>query len=94
LANPPHWTAEAAALQGSSYLVLPPPLNWLTANIGVHHVHHLSSSIPIYRLPRVLKDWPELRNTRCLTIVESVRSFNLALWDEASQRLVSFKRAA
>jgi acyl-lipid omega-6 desaturase (Delta-12 desaturase) len=93
-ANPPHWTAEAAALQGSSYLVLPPPLNWLTANIGVHHVHHLSSSIPFYRLPRVLKDWPELRNTRCLTIVESVRSFNLALWDEASQRLVSFKRAA
>jgi acyl-lipid omega-6 desaturase (Delta-12 desaturase) len=92
-AHPPRWTSEAAALQGSSYLILPEPLNWLTAYIGLHHVHHLSSGIPFYRLPHVLKDWPELRNARCLTIAESVRSFKLALWDEASQRLVAFKHS-
>jgi omega-6 fatty acid desaturase (delta-12 desaturase) len=93
-AHPPEWTAQAAALHGSSYLLLPQPLNWLTANIGLHHIHHLSSAIPFYRLPKVLKDWPELREARCLTIAESVRSFRLALWDESSQRLVSFKRSA
>jgi omega-6 fatty acid desaturase (delta-12 desaturase) len=93
-ARPPQWTAEVAALQGSSYVLLPKPLNWLTANIGLHHIHHLSSGIPFYRLPSVLKDWPELRNARCLTIAESVRSFKLALWDEATQRLVPFKRSA
>jgi omega-6 fatty acid desaturase (delta-12 desaturase) len=93
-ARPPQWTAEAAALYGSSYLLMPRPLNWLTANIGLHHIHHLSSGIPFYRLPNVLKDWPELRCARCLTIAESVRSLKLALWDEASQRLVSFKRLA
>ncbi|HKH19792.1 MAG TPA: fatty acid desaturase [Gammaproteobacteria bacterium] len=92
-AKPQQWTSEAAALYGSSYLVLPEPLNWLTANIGLHHVHHLSSGIPFYRLQRVLKDWPELRNARCLTITESVRSLKLALWDEASQRLVAFKHS-
>jgi acyl-lipid omega-6 desaturase (Delta-12 desaturase) len=92
-AHPPQWTSETAALHGSSYLILPEPLNWLTANIGLHHVHHLSSGIPFYRLPRVLKDWPELRSARCLTISESVRSFKLALWDEASQRLVAFRHS-
>src|SRR6185312_12600167 len=48
-ARPPDWSPETAALQGSSYYVLPPPLNWLTANIGLHHLHHLSSKIPFYR---------------------------------------------
>jgi omega-6 fatty acid desaturase (delta-12 desaturase) len=90
-AHPPEWTPEAAALQGSSYLLLPQPFRWLTANIGLHHIHHLASGIPFYRLPDVLRDWPELRNARCLTIAESVRSFKLALWDETSQRLIPFK---
>jgi omega-6 fatty acid desaturase (delta-12 desaturase) len=89
------WAPEMAALSGSSYLVLPQPLRWLTANIGLHHVHHLSSGIPFYRLPSVMNDWPELeQNVRRLGVRESVRSLKLALWDENSQRLIGFRQAS
>ncbi len=55
------WNVREAALHGSSHYDLPPVLRWLTANIGVHHVHHLASKIPYYRLGDVLRDFPELR---------------------------------
>ena len=65
-------------------------LRWFTANIGVHHVHHLCSRIPFYRLPHVLRKHPELRDIGRITLVESIRCVRLTLWDEARQRLVSF----
>jgi omega-6 fatty acid desaturase (delta-12 desaturase) len=92
--RPPDWSAQLAALHGSSYLLLPPPFKWLTCNIGIHHVHHLSSRVPFYRLPEVLKDWPELERARRLTIAESMRSLKFALWDETSERLVTFRDIA
>ena len=63
------------------------------ANIGVHHVHHLNSRIPYYRLPRVLRDHPELRHVGRLTLLESFRCVRLVLWDETQRRLVSFREA-
>src|SRR5690606_38408623 len=56
------WKRDLGALAGSSHYDLPPVLRWLTANIGIHHVHHLSSRIPYYRLPEVLRDRPELKD--------------------------------
>jgi omega-6 fatty acid desaturase (delta-12 desaturase) len=89
-----HWTPESAALFGSSYLILPQPFRWLTANIGLHHIHHLSSGIPFYRLVLVLRDWPELeQNVPRLGIRDGMRALKLALWDETSQELVSFRRS-
>ena len=70
---------------------LPAVLRWFTANIGVHHIHHLCSRIPYYRLPRVLRDHPELRDIGRLTLIESFRCVRLVLWDEAQRRLVSFR---
>ena len=87
------WKPHDAALHGSSYYDLPAFLHWFTANIGVHHVHHLCSRIPYYRLPRVLQDHPELRNVGRLTLLQSFRCVNLALWDETQRRLVSFREA-
>ena len=84
------WNLQEAALHGSSYYDLPSVLRWFTANIGVHHVHHLCSRIPYYRLPLVLRDYPELGVTGRLTLVQSFRCVRLVLWDEALQRLVSF----
>jgi omega-6 fatty acid desaturase (delta-12 desaturase) len=88
-----HWTFHAGALAGSSHLDLPPVLRWFTANIGVHHVHHLGSRIPSYRLGEVLRDHPELRGVNRLTAWDSLRGMRLALWDEDGQRLVSFREA-
>jgi omega-6 fatty acid desaturase (delta-12 desaturase) len=87
------WTFHEAALHGSSHYDLPPVLRWFTANIGVHHVHHLSSRIPFYRLPEVLRDRPELHQVGRLTLLESLRSVRLVLWDEKKRRLVSFDEA-
>jgi acyl-lipid omega-6 desaturase (Delta-12 desaturase) len=87
------WKRDDAALAGSSYYDLPTPLRWLTANIGIHHVHHLSSRIPFYRLPDVLEDHPELKAVSRVGLVESFRCARLALWDESAGRLVSFREA-
>lgn len=85
------WNASEAALYGSSYYHMPAPLNWLTANIGIHHVHHLSSRIPFYRLPDVLRAFPELRDIGRLTVLDSLKCVPLTLWDETSQKLISFR---
>ncbi len=87
------WSFHEAALRGSSFYDLPAPLRWLTGNIGIHHVHHLCSNIPYYRLTRVLQDHPELRRIGRLTLRESIGCVRLALWDEQRQRMVSFRDA-
>ena len=85
------WNLHQAALHGSSHYDLPAPLRWFTANIGIHHVHHLCSRIPFYRLPRVLRDHPELLGVSHITLLQSFRCVRLVLWDEAQCRLVSFR---
>ncbi len=84
------WVQQEAALSGSSYYDLPGVLRWFTANIGIHHVHHLNSRIPYYRLPQVLRDHPELKKVGRLTFWESLRGVRLALWCESRKKLVSF----
>jgi omega-6 fatty acid desaturase (delta-12 desaturase) len=85
------WNFHEASLRGSSYYDLPRILRWFTANIGVHHVHHLCSRIPYYRLPQALRDNPDLSNVSRLTLLQSFRCVRLVLWDERRMRLVSFR---
>lgn len=87
----PAWSLQEAALHGSSHYDLPGILRWFTANIGVHHVHHLCSRIPFYRLPRVLRDHPELKAVGRLTLLQSLGCVRLVLWDERDRRLISFR---
>ncbi|QDC09448.1 fatty acid desaturase [Oceanicola sp. D3] len=94
-----HWEEEAdwqlhdAALHGSSHYILPGWLQWLSANIGIHHVHHVHSRIPFYRLPEVLRDHAELAIANRMTIRESLRNARLHLWCEQRRRLLSFAQA-
>ena len=87
------WDLPDAALYGSSHYDLPKVLSWFTANIGVHHVHHLCSRIPFYRLPQVLRDYPELARVRRMTLMQSFRCVKLRLWDENQHKLISFAQA-
>ena len=87
------WSFHDAALHGSSHYDLPLVLRWFTANIGAHHVHHLASRIPFYRLPEVLRQVPALASVSRVTISQSLRAVRLTLWDEQNQRLVSFAEA-
>lgn len=91
--RPPEWSQEEAALHGSSFYDLPQPLAWLTGNLGIHHLHHLSSRIPFYRLPQVLKDFPDLKDVGRITLWQSLKCVNLNLWDEGTKKLISFREA-
>ena len=87
------WSVHEAALHGSSHYDLPPVLRWFTANVGIHHVHHLVSRIPYYRLGEVLRAFPDMRGIGRLTLRQSISCVPLVLWDGKMRRLVSFKEA-
>ena len=91
-AKQPEWQLHDAALEGHRIMCCRPAA--LDAgNIGMHHVHHLYSRIPFYRLPEVLRDHRSLAEAQRLTILESLACVKLNLWDERAQRLVSFRDA-
>ena len=85
------WNYFDAAVQGSTWLRLPPVLQWFTGNIGYHHIHHLSARIPNYHLQRCHESHPAFREGPSLTVWGSFRTLGLALFDEAAQKLVSFR---
>ena len=87
------WQLHDAALEGSSHYILPQPLRWFSGNIGIHHVHHLYSRIPFYRLPEVIRDHRALAEAQRLTMRESLQSVKLHLWDTVEGKLLSFKDA-
>ena len=84
------WDFFEAGLRGSSWLALPKPLQWLTASIGLHHVHHLSPRIPNYRLQRCHDENPTLRSAHRTTFLQAFKALRLALWDERRGALISF----
>ena len=87
------WQLHDAALEGSSHYILPQPLQWLSANIGIHHVHHLYARIPFYRLTEVIRDHKYLSEINRMTIRDSISCARLHLWDEKTRQLLSFAQA-
>lgn len=85
------WNYYAAGLEGASHLRMPKFLQWCTANIGLHHIHHVSSRIPNYRLQQCFDDHPVLQQVTTLSLPASVRTLWLTLWDEDGGRLVRFR---
>lgn len=86
------WNYTNAALKSSSQMRMGPVLNWFTANIGYHHVHHLNGRIPFYRLPEAIRAMPELQNPPNTSFrpQEIWRCLHLALWDETSNTMVPY----
>ena len=87
------WSYADAALQGSSYLKLPKVLQFFTGNIGLHHVHHLSTRIPNYNLQRAHDENPVFHGVPTLSLWDGLRAVRLKLWDEDSGRLLTFAEA-
>ncbi len=83
----------AVAMHGSSFYELPRILQWFSGNIGFHHIHHLSPSIPNYRLPACHREQKIFQNVDPLTLRSSLRSLRLRLYDEESRRMVGFRAA-
>lgn len=82
------WNSQEAALMGSSYYVLPKILQWFTGSIGLHHIHHLCSQIPNYKLQKCMDAKPELGHINRMTIGESMKCIRLRLWDEEKGHMV------
>jgi omega-6 fatty acid desaturase (delta-12 desaturase) len=87
------WTYADAALRGSSYLKLPRVLQFFSANIGLHHVHHLNAKIPNYNLQRAHDDNEMFHGVPVLSLWDGIRAVRLKLWDEDGNRMLTFAQA-
>nr|WP_289038913.1 fatty acid desaturase [uncultured Allobacillus sp.] len=85
------WDYVKAAIDGSSYYKLPRVLQWITGNIGYHHVHHLSPKVPNYNLEQVHESTPPLQQATTITVGSSLKSIRFRLYDEKSKTFVHFK---
>jgi omega-6 fatty acid desaturase (delta-12 desaturase) len=87
------WVYENAALESSSFMMMNPIMAWFTGNIGYHHIHHLNSKIPFYRLPEVMKHFKELQNckTTSLKLREVYACFQLKVWDQEKNQMIGLK---
>jgi acyl-lipid omega-6 desaturase (Delta-12 desaturase) len=86
-----HWDYTSAALRGSSYYQLPRVLQWLSGNIGFHHIHHLSARIPNYNLQKCHEADPLFQQVKPLTLWQSFKTLRLRLWDEGTRKLVGYR---
>lgn len=84
------WEYVKAAVEGSSYYKLPKLLQWITGNIGYHHVHHLSPRVPNYKLEEAHNNTKPLQNVPTITLSTSLTSLRFRLWDEKQKQFISF----
>lgn len=89
--NEAEWDYVKAAVDGSSYYKLPLILQWVTGNIGFHHVHHLSPRVPNYNLEKAHESTPPLQQATTITLASSIKSIRFRLYDEATRSFMSFK---
>ncbi|TVY08630.1 fatty acid desaturase [Paenibacillus cremeus] len=89
--NEADWSYVQAAVEGSSYYKLPKLLQWITGNIGFHHVHHLSPKVPNYNLEKAHEAAPPLQHVTTITLGTSISTLRLHLWDEGKKTFVSFR---
>ena len=87
-----NWDFVTAALKGSSFYKLPRVLQWFSGNIGYHHIHHLSSRIPNYNLEKCHRSHPMFSEVKPLTLWQSFKTMSYRLWDEKSEKLISFRQ--
>lgn len=84
------WNYVKAAVEGSSYYELPRLLQWLSGNIGYHHVHHLAPRVPNYKLEEAHVSVPPLQKATTITLKTSLESLKFKLFDEANKQFVTF----
>jgi omega-6 fatty acid desaturase (delta-12 desaturase) len=87
------WNYAHAALESSSFMLMNPFWRWVTANIGYHHIHHLNSRIPFYRLPEAMEKIPALQNAKVTTLNPSdiIACLRLKVWDPERDRMIGFR---
>ncbi|WP_214742171.1 MULTISPECIES: fatty acid desaturase [unclassified Exiguobacterium] len=85
------WDYVKAAIEGSSYYELPRVLQWVTGNIGFHHVHHLSPRVPNYHLEKAHTSTPPLQRATTIGLFSSLKSLRYKLYDANNKTFVTFR---
>ena len=89
--NDQDWDHDRGAIEGTSLLQLPGWLNWFTASIAYHHIHHLSSRIPNYRLAACHAEFSHLfDDVRRVSLAQIPGALKCLLWDRRAGRIISF----
>ncbi len=89
------WNHLLASIKGATYYKLPKLFQWLSGNIGFHHIHHLNPRIPNYHLEACAKENPVLNKfVNVLTFKQSLKCMNYKLWDHKQKRMITFKEYA
>jgi omega-6 fatty acid desaturase (delta-12 desaturase) len=84
------WDYFDAAIHGTSCLDLPGWLNWFTADIAYHHIHHLSATIPNYRLAECQREYADLfTEVPRVRLSQIPRALQYILWDRSARRIIS-----
>jgi omega-6 fatty acid desaturase (delta-12 desaturase) len=88
------WTYFNAALSSTSFMNMNPVMRWFTGSIGYHHVHHVNSRIPFYRLKEAKDHMPELKDvaTTSWNPMEMMRCFRLKLWDAEKEKMITLRQ--
>jgi omega-6 fatty acid desaturase (delta-12 desaturase) len=86
----PEWRLTRVALNGAGYFKLPKVLQWLSGNIGIHHIHHLNPKIANYNLQRCHDENPEFHVAKTFNLWDGICSAWLVLWDDERGRLITF----
>ena len=84
------WNYRKLAIEGSSFVKFPKLLQWFSGNIGFHHIHHINSRIPNYKLEKCYKENPVFKEVEPVTFYKSLKTLKLRLWDEEIQKLIGF----
>ncbi|MGG1551072.1 fatty acid desaturase [Paenibacillus ferrarius] len=89
--NEAEWDYVKAAMHGSSFYRLPKVLQWITGNIGYHHIHHLSPRVPNYHLEKAHQANEVLRDVQTITLRTSLQSLKFRIWHEEKKRFITFR---
>ena len=85
-----HWNAMKGVVAGTSDLQFPALLNWFSADIGCHSIHHLCEAIPNYRLQAARHHNAHLLlGVKRLTLGDIPSCFAYILWDEDAGKLTT-----
>lgn len=89
-----NWQQMDGVIEGTSDLDLPFILNWFSADIGCHAIHHLCEAIPNYNLQACQRrNHNLLGSVKRLYLRDIPTCFDYILWDEQAGRLTTIAQA-
>lgn len=85
------WDLYRASIEGSSHLIVGKFMAWVSGNVGCHHIHHLNTRIPSYKLDKATEKANQYLEVEPIYMKELFRHLRCALWDEEARKLIPIR---